>query len=188
MTETEVNTEIFLERTYDFRSWRFYFFILAFVGMGGIALIGLTSDAARDRPFGQYALLVALLGGLAGTMVVFGLVFLLRAIRGVKVTVRIDANGITEGRKLWKWEQIRWIGPEIAEEKRIAFWTVGRPKYNLSFVRRGGFFPRQLWVGKTLSEEEYGGLISRLGQYLTENHPQVAFGPRRNLWKSWKSE
>ena len=176
MTETADNPEVFFERTYDFRTWRFYVAILVFVGFGTIALISLTSDEARNRSLGEFLAIVALLGGLSSIFVIYGLVVLLRVILGVKVTVRIDSNGITRGRRHWRWDQVKWIGREFADVKGR------RPRYILSFVRTGGFFRRGLWGGQLFSEEEINAIMSKVGQFLTKNHPDVGFLRRGELW------
>jgi hypothetical protein len=84
---------------------------------------------------------------------------------GLEVPVRVTEEGIENGRRVWRWQQVSGFGGTVAGPRRV----------QLDFIPgRGALrFPRSLWTTPSLSEAEYAELVERLIPFLATHHPHV---------------
>ena len=84
---------------------------------------------------------------------------------GLEVPVRVTAEGVEHGRRVWTWEQVSDFGGTVAGRRRVQLvFTPGRGQFR---------FPRNLWTTPSLTATEFADLIERLTPHLAEHHPHV---------------
>ena len=83
----------------------------------------------------------------------------------LEVPVRVTEEGVENGRRVWRWQQVSGFGGTVAGPRRV----------QLDFVPGRGQlrFPRNLWTTPSLTDAEFTELVERLTPFLAEHHPHV---------------